>query len=224
MRTWWVSLVYHLYRLPPVSLTKLLSSERHTAYGCASVIGPLHGGVSTFHATWRWCFYVNLPIGGASAFVIMMLLQAPAASKHVKATLKEKILQMDPLGSFTFMAAVICYLLALQWDGVTKSWSDPSVIGTFVGFGLLLIIGLVEWYMGDRALLQGALLRRREIGKHHLHLWRLRPFPIRRGGDNHDQYRTTVHARHRLSLIALDWIPSLGPHWHRIVFPSTHHC
>ena len=134
------------------------------AYGCASVIGPLLGGVFTSHATWRWCFYVNLPIGGASAFVILMLFQAPAASKPVKATLKEKILQMDLLGGFTIMAAVICYLLALQWGGVTKSWSEPSVIGTFVGFGLLLIIfGLVEWYMGDRALLQGAILGRREI-------------------------------------------------------------
>ena len=61
---------------------------------------------------------------------------------------------MDPLGSFTIMAAVICFLLALQWGGVTKPWSDPSVIGTFFGFGLLLIIfGLVEWFKGDRALL-----------------------------------------------------------------------
>lgn len=62
------------------------------------------------------------------------------------------------------IAAAICHQLALQWGGVTKSWSDPSATGTFVGFSLLLIIfGLVEWYMGDRALLQGALLGRLEI-------------------------------------------------------------
>lgn len=71
---------------------------------------------------------------------------------------------MDPLGTFNIMAAIVCFLLALQWGGVTKPWSDPSVIGTLVGFGLLLIVfGVVEWYMGDRAVLQGALLGRREI-------------------------------------------------------------
>ena len=71
---------------------------------------------------------------------------------------------MDLLGTFTIMAAIICYVLALQWGGVTKAWSDSSVIGTLVGFGLLLVVfGVVEWYMGDRAMLQGALLGRREI-------------------------------------------------------------
>lgn len=142
------------------------------SYGCASVIGPLLGGVFTSHATWRWCFYVNLPIGGASAGVILLLFQAPTASKPVKASWREKILQMDPLGTFTIMAAIVCFLLALQWGGVTKAWSDPSVVGTLVGFGLLLIVfGVVEWYMGDRAVLQGALLGRREISVNCLYIF-----------------------------------------------------
>lgn len=151
------------FAVPPAqrpAFTGLLGAS----YGCASVIGPLLGGVFTSHATWRWCFYVNLPIGGASALVILLLFQAPAASKPAKASWQEKLLQMDPLGSFIIMAAIVCYLLALQWGGVTKAWSDSSVIGTLVGFGLLLVVfGIVEWYMGDRAVMQGALLGRREI-------------------------------------------------------------
>ena len=71
---------------------------------------------------------------------------------------------MDLLGTFIIMAAIVCFLLALQWGGVTKAWSDPSVIGTLVGFALLLVVfGIVEWYMGDRAVLQGKLIGRREI-------------------------------------------------------------
>ncbi len=71
---------------------------------------------------------------------------------------------MDPLGTLTIMAAIICYLLALQWGGVTKAWSDSPVVGVLVGFGLLIVLFVVvEWYMGDRALLQGKLLERRAI-------------------------------------------------------------
>ena len=82
----------------------------------------------------------------------------------MKADWKEKFLQMDPLGTVTILAAVVCYILALQWGGTTKSWNSSPVIGTLVGFVLLLVVfGLVEWKMGDRAVLQGRFLKQRAI-------------------------------------------------------------
>lgn len=96
--------------------------------------------------------------------ILFVFFQAPAASKPVKATWREKILQMDPLGTFIIMAAIICYILALQWGGTTRAWGDSTVIGTLVGFVLLLItFGVNEYYMGDRALLQGSLIGNRAI-------------------------------------------------------------
>ena len=132
------------------------------AYGIASVAGPLLGGVFTSNVTWRWCFYVNLPIGGFSSVIIFIFFQPPPAAKPQEATWKEKLLQMDLPGTFVIMAAVVCYLLAVQWGGTTKSWNDSQVIGLLVGFGLLIIVFiLIEYFSGERALLVGRLFKRR---------------------------------------------------------------
>jgi MFS transporter, DHA2 family, glioxin efflux transporter len=56
-----------------------------------------------------------------SALIILIFFKIPLSSVPVKAPLREKILQMDPLGTLTLMAAVVCYILARQWGGITKA-------------------------------------------------------------------------------------------------------
>lgn len=108
-------------------------------------------------------FYINLPIGGVSAAIIVFIFKTPASSRSKEQlTLSEKILHMDLPGALVILAAVVCYLLALQWGGTTKAWSDPDVYGTLIAFGLICLLFIaVEWWQGERALLVPYLLKQR---------------------------------------------------------------
>jgi predicted MFS family arabinose efflux permease len=116
--------------------------------------------------TWRWCFYINLPVGGLSAFILLFFFHTPKAAKPAPATLKEKFLQMDPVGSVLVMGAIISYILAFQYGGQRRPWNDSVVIGLIVGF-VVISVTFVAWEFAnshnDRAMVPPRLLRDRQI-------------------------------------------------------------
>lgn len=79
-------------------------------------------------------------------------------------TFREKILQLDLLGTGTLIPAVICLLLALQWGGAEYPWNDSRIIGLFVGFGLLSILFIaIQLWKGDEATLPPKYFKNRNI-------------------------------------------------------------
>ncbi|KAL4779877.1 major facilitator superfamily-domain-containing protein [Aspergillus varians] len=121
-----------------------------STYGLSAVSGLLLGGAFSDKVSWRWCFYINLPIGG------------PSAAIPIEATWKERLLNMDPVGVLMTMCLIICFILALEDGGQSKAWSSSVVIGLLVGFVAILIALVIwEYYQGERAMFVWRMLQKR---------------------------------------------------------------
>ncbi|KAF8206066.1 transporter [Mycena galopus ATCC 62051] len=138
-------------------------------FAFSSIIGPLVGGALTDHVTWRWCFYLNIPVGGVAMVVITILLNPvlPLGSDPIKRSrtdLLHQVRDIDWIAAVLAAGAVTCLGLALQWGGNTKSWSDKAVIITFVFAGILAIAFILwERYVGDVAMAPLKIFKSRSI-------------------------------------------------------------
>ncbi|TVY20793.1 Efflux pump mlcE [Lachnellula arida] len=127
-----------------------------------SIISPIIGGALTERASWRWCFYINLPAGGVTLAVLafVRIPENRERTQEKKLTFGEKINRLDPIGFTLFAPTCVMLLIALQWGGSTHPWNSSTIIGLFIGSGACLLVFLFwENRRGDTAMIPLSMLR-----------------------------------------------------------------
>ncbi|KAJ5456704.1 Major facilitator superfamily domaingeneral substrate transporter [Penicillium desertorum] len=109
------------------------------SWGIGTVTGPAIGGAfAESAATWRWAFYINLVIGAVFAPVYVLLL--PSFEPLPNATSKEKVMNIDWVGSVLFIGALTTLIMGIDFGGVEWQWGSGQSIALFVVSGALFIV------------------------------------------------------------------------------------
>ncbi len=123
-------------------------------WGVSSIVGPALGGLIVDHFSWRWVFYINIPFGLLSAFLLIIAL---------KENIERKRRSLDYIGTLTLTGAVIALLFALLQGGTAWAWDSLPSLSLFVLAAVLLLLFLYQERRAPEPILPLTLFNNRFI-------------------------------------------------------------
>ncbi|KAI1456980.1 MFS general substrate transporter [Annulohypoxylon moriforme] len=123
--------------LVPLRLRSSYQAILAMTYAIGMAIGPVVGGAIVQNTTWRWVFYINLPVGGVSLALLWLFLRVKW-DRETK--IRDKLKRIDVVGNALLVASTVSVLIALTWAGSQYSWSSYHVLVPFI-IGLVGLVG-----------------------------------------------------------------------------------
>ncbi|KAI1323797.1 MFS toxin efflux pump [Xylariaceae sp. FL0255] len=131
----------------------------------AMIVAPVIGGALTTYVSWRWCFWINVPVGGVTILVLVVLFKNSKNQKIPQRSLAFKLKQLNLFALFIFSGSIVSLLLALEWGGSTYPWNSSTIITLLVvagiSFGIFLVFEIIR---KDRATIPSSVLLNRTAG------------------------------------------------------------
>ncbi|KAF2482480.1 major facilitator superfamily domain-containing protein [Neohortaea acidophila] len=133
-------------------------------YSFGSIAGPLLGGIFTSEVTWRWCFWLNLPIGAVTICTMAVLFNPRKRHDTSRLSLRQKLAQLDIGGGVLLLGGLTMLFLAFQFVNEGTPWGDGTIIGLLVGsFATIAVFVGWLWRRGEEALIPLSILRGRTM-------------------------------------------------------------
>ncbi|RDW78290.1 hypothetical protein BP5796_06142 [Coleophoma crateriformis] len=132
-----------LFQLVMITISDLFSQRERNLYmgllevmwAIAGAVGPILGGGLTEKLSWRWCFWINLPISGSTFILLLCFLDVHSPKTSVKDGLKA----VDWAGSLSILGMTLMLLIGLEFGGATYPWNSPQVLCLIIVGSLLSI-------------------------------------------------------------------------------------